>query len=308
MPCYHPRPMWRSEKLLNVKTGKPKNVFREPKLWYASKRHVAHYKPEKIEVPGCHSELGEMCVGCQETYSRAWAIRCWHESLLHDDNCFITLTYDQDHCPDQLVHKDFQDFMKRFRHLSATPIQYYMCGEYGEKNFRPHFHALIFGYQFLDKRFFKEQNGNKQYVSESLEKLWDKGFSAIGELTFASAAYVARYVQKKKYGQKCDKHYDGKKKEYVTMSLKRPIGKEFYKKFKNTMYIDDHVTVPGGYKFAIPKYYDRVFKEENPDEMEVIKKQRIELAKQDPDNKPDRLKVRETVKKAQFKQLKRSLT
>ena len=33
------------------------------------------------------------CLGCRLDRSRMWAIRIVHEASLHDDNCFLTLTY-----------------------------------------------------------------------------------------------------------------------------------------------------------------------------------------------------------------------
>lgn len=57
------------------------------------------------------------CLGCRLDYSREWAVRCTHESLLHKENSFITLTYDDEHLPEDggLVKKHWQDFCKRLR-------------------------------------------------------------------------------------------------------------------------------------------------------------------------------------------------
>jgi len=83
--------------------------------------------------------------------AREWAIRCMHEAKCYDENCFVTLTYDNDHLPPDgsLNHKHFQDFMKRLRkHYSGRTIRYYMCGEYGENMGRPHYHAVFFNLRF----------------------------------------------------------------------------------------------------------------------------------------------------------------
>lgn len=57
------------------------------------------------------------CLGCRLDYSREWAVRCTHEALLHQENSFITLTYDDEHLPwDRgLRKKHWQDFAKRLR-------------------------------------------------------------------------------------------------------------------------------------------------------------------------------------------------
>lgn len=95
------------------------------------------------------------CIGCRLEYSRQWAIRCMHEGQLYDNNCFLTLTYDEDNLPDSnsLYHRDFQLFMKTLRkefvpknpyNKKLAPktyeyfrrkywIRYYMCGEYGQQ-------------------------------------------------------------------------------------------------------------------------------------------------------------------------------
>jgi hypothetical protein len=57
------------------------------------------------------------CVGCKLERSRQWAVRCMHEASLYENNCFVTLTLDDDHLPsDGSLDKDiFQRFMKRLR-------------------------------------------------------------------------------------------------------------------------------------------------------------------------------------------------
>ena len=89
------------------------------------------------------------CVGCRLERSRQWSVRIMHESQLHAENSFITLTYDDAHVPSDysLRYPDFQKFMKRLRKHTGLPIRYYMCGEYGETFSRPHFHSCIFGFR-----------------------------------------------------------------------------------------------------------------------------------------------------------------
>jgi hypothetical protein len=41
--------------------------------------------------------------------------------------------------------------------ISPLKIRFFHCGEYGDKTRRPHYHALIFGYGFPDKKLFKKQ-------------------------------------------------------------------------------------------------------------------------------------------------------
>ncbi len=119
---------------------------------------------------------------------------------MHIDNSFITLTYDDDHLPSDgsLRAADLQKFFKRLRKsLSPHKIRFYGCGEYGEQFKRPHYHAIIFGYDFPDKEFHSKENGNPIFHSPELAKIWPFGFNTVGHVSYESAAYVARYVTKK---------------------------------------------------------------------------------------------------------------
>lgn len=201
MPCYKPLDAWRP---LNS-TGSKKLVF--------------SYHPARCGsvMPDLKVPCGR-CVGCRLERSRQWAIRCVHEAQLHKNNCFITLTYDKAKLPERepglppadisLHYPDFQKFMKRLRFKYGEGIRFYMCGEYGEKLGRPHFHACIFGHDFSDKKVWKKtDSGSIIYRSAELEELWPYGFSSVGDVNFESAAYVARYIMKKISGEAAESHY-----------------------------------------------------------------------------------------------------
>lgn len=273
------------------------------------------------------------CVGCRLERSRQWAIRCVHEAQLHEDNCFITLTYDDEHLPygGTLVKDDFQRFMKRLRSRHSEKISYFHCGEYGEpldesgrrKPYpcisnvgRPHYHALLFGVDFPDKVVFKESlQGDPIYTSELLGTLWTSGFSTIGALTFESAAYCARYVMKKVTGPGSRAHYTsvifstGEMvqviPEYITMSLKPAIAKGWYEKYSADVFPDDFVVVRGK-RMRPPRYYDRLFERSDSTAHAVVKADRIEVGREHrEDQTPERLRDRETVKLAQILSLRR---
>jgi hypothetical protein len=248
-------------------------------------------------------------------------MRCLHEAKLHEKNCFITLTYNDEHLPRNrsLDYRDFQLFMKKFRKKFGSKIRFYMCGEYGEKFDRPHFHACIFGFDFSDRKYWKQTgSGSKLYRSEELEKLWKYGFSSIGDVNFESAAYVARYIMKKVTGQgKHDQHYKftdletgevlEKKPEFNKMSLKPGIGYDWYKRFCSDVYPHDYVVI-NGKKVRPPKYYDLKYSIESPFEWEEVQQKRIDLGKANfEDNTDARLVVKEQVTKARLKLLKREL-
>ena len=298
MPCYHPMQGYRSR--ADGKTI----VFNPTHGWV----------DRPLTIP-----CGQ-CVGCRLERSRQWAVRCVHEASLHEDNCFITLTYNNESLPEDgsLNKKHFQDFMKRLRKkYKNKKIRYYHCGEYGDKNFRPHYHAIIFGLEFDDQKLFTVNNGEKLYTSEKLEKLWPFGFSTIGTVTFESAAYVARYVMKKVNGKNAKNHYERVDSntgeiyslvpEYNTMSRRPGIAAGWFDKYKDDVYPSDNIHLREK-TFRPPKFYDKMYEHLMPNEMEKIKKQRmINMQKHATDNTSERLEVKEQVKNAQLNKLIRSI-
>lgn len=279
------------------------------------------------------------CIGCRLERSRQWAIRCVHEASLYENNCFITLTYDDNHLPSDgsLRKEDFQKFMKRLRKrfkgikpIPKTiqkvpdvtflhyPIRYYMCGEYGEKYKRPHYHALLFNFDFKDKYFWCEQNGEKLYRSAALEELWPFGHCLIGSVTFQSAAYVARYIMDKVTGDNASLHYavicpytgeilSERLPEYNSMSRRPGIAKLWFDRFKSDVYPKDEVIVRGK-KVKPPTFYDRQYEILYPDEMEDIKAKRVRGAvKLAHHNTPERLEARRIYKEKQLEFLVRTL-
>lgn len=261
------------------------------------------------------------CVGCRLERSRQWAMRCMHEASLHRQNSFITLTYAPDNLPDrgQLDYSHFQKFMKRLRkRLYPVKPRFYMCGEYGETTSRPHFHACIFGFDFPDKVLYKRSgSGSCLYRSAVLEELWPFGHSLIGDVTFESAAYVARYVMKKVTGHNAKEHYERVCEdtgevytmvpEFTRMSLKPGIGAGWFDKYQSDVYPHDYVVVRGK-ETKPPKYYDRLLERVNPDMLDGVKFERELAARSNYlDNTDERLLVKEQVKKAAISSFRRGL-
>ena len=207
---------------------------------------------------------------------------------MHEENCFLTLTYNDQNLPkDKSLHKsEIQLFIKRLRkHYYPKRIRYYACGEYGNDFARPHYHACIFGHDFEDKEIHKRGHyGTKTtantrrgefdiYRSKTLEKLWPKGFSTIGEVTFDSAAYVARYITKKINGKNSDDHYQGKTPEFALMSRRPGIGNEWLDKYLTDVYPKDYVTMRGK-KLRPVRYYDNQLMTKNFSMYEKVKDKR----------------------------------
>lgn len=236
-------------------------------------------------------------------------MRCVHEASLYEENAFITLTYNEANIPAGLDHDHFQRFMKRLRKKYAPArVRFYMCGEYGSELQRPHFHACLFNMEFKDKTYWGTMpSGAKIYRSATLEKLWPYGFSSIGEVTFETAAYTARYCMKKITGWNSKYYYGDKKPEYNAMSLKPGIGKQFLGKWETDIYPNDYVII-NGVKTKPPKYYDEIIKRSKPEtykEIKIVRETKgLEHAN---DNTERRLKDKEEVQKARIRNLKRTM-
>jgi hypothetical protein len=254
------------------------------------------------------------CIGCRLEYSRQWAMRCMHEASIHDENCFLTLTVSDDHMlPDcSLSRTVFPSFMKRLRkRYGGKKIRYFYCGEYGGKTRRPHYHAILFGHVFEDQKFFKTtDNGHDLYRSDILDSLWSIGHCNIGTVTFESAAYVARYVAKKsdEEGKKTNELYNfetgeihEREPEFAGMSRRPGIGSEWLQRYGDEVRRHDSVIMRGR-EMQPPKFYDK----SHPSLQEAKAIRKRNARKHSDNNTTDRLAVREYVKKAQMKFLKRN--
>ncbi|QCQ85044.1 replication initiator protein [Blackfly microvirus SF02] len=267
------------------------------------------------------------CHGCRLERSRQAAVRCLHEAQMHRANSFITLTYSDEFLPGHAPHdfrypgdldyRDFQAFAHRLRKKVGS-FRHYTCGEYGERSWRPHFHACIFGIGFADREYWrKSDSGFPVYRSKLLESTWGLGLCELGDVSFESAAYVARYCMKKVTGVNADSHYAKLSPvtgeifqltpEFVHMSLKPGIGATWFDKYQGDVLHRDAVVVDG-VETRIPRYYDKRFFAAHPTAEDLVKRVRVERALAvASDNTPDRLRVREIVSLAKTRSLVRSL-
>ncbi|WNK14212.1 MAG: replication initiator protein [Microvirus sp.] len=292
MTCYFPIPAWKSRDLADTcsKTKKTKLVFKSE----------LGLKSTALEIP-----CGQ-CIGCRIDRSREWAIRCVHEASMHDENCFLTLTYAKD--PVSLNKRDIVLFLKKLRKkLEPTKIRYFQCGEYGSKTDRPHHHVLLFGYDFPDKVFMSQKNRNNYYVSRSLADLWPHGMHAIGDLTYDSACYTARYILKKMNGDQKESHYGDKIPEFTTQSRKPALATTWLQENLMDIYNHDQCVVSHNLIARPPKYYDRLYDQLHPDRLKTLKAERRSRALSNPENCEERRRVKEKIAQIKTKKLPRPL-
>ena len=239
-------------------------------------------------------------------------MRCVHEASLHDDNSFITLTYSPEFLPARgsLVLRDFQLFMKSLRKGLGKKIRFFMCGEYGEGFGRPHFHAIIFGHLFDRVRVIATNaRGESVFESNELSKYWKNGMSSTGDVSFETAAYVARYVVKKVTGKRAASHYGefvdengevffNRVPEFTTMSRRPGIGRDWFDLWRSDVFPSDEVVIRGRV-MPPPRYYSSIY--ELSDSAAYARLKRIRAAKSDAlDNDSFRLPVKERVAAARL--------
>lgn len=240
------------------------------------------------------------CLHCRLERARETATRCYHESQMYQNNSFVTLTYSDEKTNGRLNYKDFQDFQKRLRNFifkqtldkmfpdlsektqkklwSETPkqrrdeiygnikIPILVTGEYGDKTKRPHWHALIFNWRPNDLVYkYTTNRGDTAYSSKILDELWSNGITEIGEITFESAGYCARYAAKKLVHG-----FDGEHdfEPISRRSSKNAIGKKWIEKHWLQTFQNGYVNIKKGdgsvIQSPIPRYYEKWFKQKHP--------------------------------------------
>lgn len=255
------------------------------------------------------------CEWCKKNRSRQWSLRCMDEAQMHEQNIFITLTvndkYIDEVFPNGSLNKcmlqkfirklrDFERYQAKLDGREPRKVRYFAAGEYGGKSGRPHFHMILFNYDFSDRYYWRtSENGHDYDRSETLEKLWSNGSLRedgkpdrygncdISEVTHASAGYVADYSLKKAYGSEAEERYkktlaDGQvirlMPEFMLCSKRPSIGKEWFDKYWRDVYPRDEKVVDANHRYRPPRYYDKLLERIEPEMYLCVKKRRMEKA------------------------------
>ncbi len=220
------------------------------------------------------------CRECRRQRANEWGYRMLFESLEHDGNSFLTLTYKPECLPkDGVSRSDIKSFFKKLR--KKIKFRYYGASEYGSKYQRPHYHIAMFGVP-VDSPIYKNRRWSqsaKVYYVDMSE--WDKGFCSVGTLTPASMRYVSKYIQKKWLGSSGNEHYKklALNPEFSFMSLKPGIGFNYFFEHADEIKRDGFVRL-GKKKVAIPRYFVKKFfsdweREQRNQEYQEKKKQKV---------------------------------
>jgi len=294
MPCYHPIPASRDFGIARAIPGLGAKQLR------TSVRLFPGREKQNIQIP-----CGR-CLGCKTRRSQEWAARVMHEARYHEHTLFVTLTYDPEHLPKNghLVPRDLQLFLKKLRKAAATGhqhiignrVRYLASGEYGDIFGRPHYHAILFGIGFRD-----EQIATKDLKrSPTLEALWGMGTANYGQVTMASAAYVAGYTAKKLGSTHCDSDGVVLEPPFLRVSTRPGIGADYAHRYASDFRMGSLV-VDGEHR-AMPRYYKKLLETHRPDIAEdaayAIHERHVERISRDPLGAlPERLVAAETIHK-----------
>ena len=267
MSCYYPRLAWRVFK-------------RDENKWHVKfipNRHDYNinmlrrrYGDSLMLLPCGH------CLGCKFDKAKDWATRCVCEMQYHKEACFVTLTYNDENYPGRLVKKDLIDFIKALRNRGVQ-CRYVGIGELGSTTFRAHYHLILFGYRPSDLEIHsKGSNGDWLYTSDTLAKLWAKGYVIVGDCTYQSAGYVARYTTKKVADDD----------SFLVCSNRPGIGYQYYQDHKADMVKTGFVYGDFGdnYKAPIPRYFEKFLIDDFPAEYDELIKVRMRKVLDGQDN------------------------
>lgn len=313
MGCDFPIPAYRSQEI-NPATGRSRITFNPMEA-----RNSQNF--------GLHIPCGR-CIGCKMEKAKQWALRCDKEAQLHEENCFLTLTFANQYLPvDYSVHpRHMQLFFKKLRKfIYPRKVRFYLGAEYGDENLRPHYHVILFNYDFNDKIFYERTpRGDILYTSRNLSKLWPYGLATLGAVTFESAGYTARYSTKKITGPKASDHYLRVHPLHGFICRVRPefslmsrgdnsgdpvwgggIGSGYAIKFKDEIYQSDSVIVRGR-EVKPPRFFDQQLSEE--EQVKLSRQRKAKSIQRPPDERTNRRRAAKAeVRDARISILKRKL-
>ena len=237
---------------------------------------------------------------------------------MHSANSFITLTFSREHLPDDYsVHKrTLQLFMKRLRKEIGYKIRFLGCGEYGEQNLRPHYHALIFGYAFPDRVIYARSAKGIRYTSVQLDKAWGFGRTEVGLFSPVTARYCVGYVMKKITGDKAPHHYmrthphTGStvqvEPEFQLQSGRPGIGFDWFQKYKSDCFPSDFLILDGR-QVPVPRYYHKLLDNEEQERIRRQRKRSAATPQAKANRSPERLRARDVILAQKQSMLSRNL-
>lgn len=272
------------------------------KLFYnrRTKKYQINYMPNECSKTNVVYAPCRKCEGCKHDREGEFVLRMKHEIESYKGNTtFLTLTVNEENMENvfpgrELSHRPFQLFMKRLRKILPSKVTYVVCGEYGAKKNRPHYHAIIFGWkpQSEELRVVKRTPGYNLYACSTIEKCWKFGFNTVGVANESSSRYLMKYVLKQLGIEKELFSIDDETGEVI--NYKRPyivyprskqnggLGFRWFEKNKEKIFTEGYIAgSKAEIHLSIPKYYKRKCEELYPELYQEWKKNMIERVMED---------------------------
>lgn len=210
------------------------------------------------------------CIQCLQERKDAWCYRLFLESQTSKHSYFVTLTYDNASLPlrkhsddsfvryidyikyksiefvsESLYPKDLTDYWKRVRKaLPDKSIKYYACGEYGDKDGRPHYHFVLFN-----------SDCDAPFLESVIDDKWQFGFVKIEPLIYPYIEYVTKYITENVNFTAVEPHQV----EYFQRQS-HGLGLEGY--FSDVKYFGSNyktTMLPSGKVITTPRYFRKKF-------------------------------------------------
>lgn len=226
------------------------------------------------------------CMGCRIQKRNYYSMLARFESFTYYqknlDSSFVTLTYDDDNLPvngslsideskkfvkrlrEHLFRSDFPTrFIQSFgRQIEVPDFKYYICGEYGEETFRPHYHIILFGV-------------NTFIASDFVRRAWSKGNITVSALNGARIRYCMKYI---------DKQFDSdivpdSSFQVPFSTWSKGLGQDFIMDNFESVLKNNGIN-NGGVITPLNQYYRRLYGIESNVNIMDLQKEQIELALQ----------------------------
>lgn len=221
------------------------------------------------------------CIPCLIARQKAWVSRLTEELENHENNYFVTLTYDDSFVPvsengemtfnKQHLIKLNRDLRKRFQQgflsnpykdvIAGSPAtfdlpkdvhyKYYITSEYGPSGtFRPHYHAVFYGLQV------------PIHVAELLfRELWPYGFVSVFPAEAGAAGYISKYLVTDGVGKNAYNGTEHEDKPFALMSKGLGLSYvermgDFHRADTRRMYVQKHGIKSRMDRYLKHKIYD----------------------------------------------------
>lgn len=203
-PIFH----YALDSFMHLCLGVPKSAFTDfhSSDYIASLNNRIKFNLNGHNIPLFIEYRCNKCFECAVEKRKQYTSRSLLQLTTHPYVYFVTLTYDEQHLPEnhELSREHLREFTNRLlnnlahsriRYFRDLDLVYLACGEYGKNTHRPHYHLLLFSRKFIPHNLLRT------FESTILDR-WDYGIIkdfSCGRSSGACCKYVTKYITKQFY-------------------------------------------------------------------------------------------------------------